>query len=138
MQLKEKFSPRLLEYFDKIQVPFSRSQANNIKQFIDSELNNYASYFGSEDQKSSIDFMTDLKIELMSSFPKLTEKDIDICHKTLIGLSNKEIATSHGIAASSIKMAKTRIKKKMGLEPEVDLKQFLYERVSQKQMTFAE
>ncbi|UKN00467.1 tetratricopeptide repeat protein [Paracrocinitomix mangrovi] len=58
---------------------------------------------------------------LQMSYPKFTQNDLRICAYIKMGLVNKEIASLMNIAPASVKMSKTRIKKKMDLDENTDL-----------------
>lgn len=62
--------------------------------------------------------------ELSSRFPGLTNKDLRLCALLKLNLSSKEIATLTGISPSSVKMARYRLRKKLGLDSEEDLVAF--------------
>lgn len=55
----------------------------------------------------------------------LTRIDLKYCVYILMGLSNKEIGSRLGIEAKSIRMARYRIKLKLGLEKEESLDQYI-------------
>ena len=55
----------------------------------------------------------------------LTQNDLKILAYLKIGLSNKEIATAIRIEPDSVKKSTTRIKKKLNLEPELTLRDYI-------------
>ncbi|MEC5145216.1 LuxR family transcriptional regulator [Chitinophaga sp. 180180018-2] len=55
----------------------------------------------------------------------LTRLDLKYCSYILMGLSNKEIAVRLGIEAKSIRMARYRIKQKLGLSKDDQLDQYI-------------
>lgn len=55
----------------------------------------------------------------------LTRVDLKYCTYILMGLSNKEIGVRLGIEAKSIRMARYRIKQKLGLDKDENLDQFI-------------
>lgn len=63
--------------------------------------------------------------ELSVRFPELTNKDLRLCALLKLNLSSKEIASLTGISPSSVKMARYRLRKRLGLESENDLVTFL-------------
>ena len=67
------------------------------------------------------DFFSKLQLE----FPKLSKSDIELCSLVHLNLSNKEIAVIKGYEAESAKKAKSRLKKKLNLNLDDDLKTFL-------------
>lgn len=67
------------------------------------------------------EFYQTLKIR----FPAMTKSEVELCGYLRIGLSNKDIAVLKNIAASSVKMGKNRLRKKLELPAEEDLYEFL-------------
>ena len=62
---------------------------------------------------------------LKSRYPELTNYDIRLCKLYRIGIPTKDIAEAMGISQTSVKMARYRLRKKLGLRPEDDIKDFL-------------
>ncbi len=63
--------------------------------------------------------------ELRSNYPKLTQNDIRHCAFIKMRLTTKEIAQLMNINPTSVQISRVRLKKKMALPSEVDLKQFI-------------
>jgi tetratricopeptide (TPR) repeat protein len=63
--------------------------------------------------------------KLKAAFPGLTKSEIDLCGYIRINLSNKDISILKNVAASSVKMSKTRLRKKLGVSPDEDLYEFI-------------
>lgn len=59
--------------------------------------------------------------KLSGSYPNLTPNELKHCAYIKMNMSNKETANLLGVDHNSVKMSRYRIKKKMNLEPEVDL-----------------
>ncbi len=88
-----------------------------LSKFLDQEWENFHKYFGSAHK---------------GFYQKVEEKysDLSITEKRLVGLvkmglTNSEIAGILNIETKSVNMAKYRLKKKMGLEEEQDLQEFV-------------
>lgn len=62
---------------------------------------------------------------LKSQFPGLTKSEIELCGYLRINLSNKDIALLKNVAYTSIKVSKTRLRKKLGISLEADIYQFI-------------
>lgn len=62
---------------------------------------------------------------LIQQFPTLNNRDLRLCAYVRLGMDNQEIGNILGIEASSVIKARHRMKKKMNLEKEVSLNQFL-------------
>lgn len=62
---------------------------------------------------------------LKNSFPALTPHDLRICAYIKVGMDNKEIANISNVTHGGIKKSINRMKKKMDLTPEMDLRDFL-------------
>lgn len=63
--------------------------------------------------------------KLKKRFPDLTKSEKELCGYVFINLSNKDIAGLKNVEPNSIKMSKTRLRKKLGLSPEDDLNLFI-------------
>lgn len=62
---------------------------------------------------------------LSKTYPKLSETDLRLCAYLLLGMSTKEIAALTYREVRSIESSRFRLRKKLGLEPGVDVKSFL-------------
>ena len=63
--------------------------------------------------------------KLQSNFPDLTPNELKLCAYTRINLSNKEIARLLNVNSSSVEMARYRMKKKVGLEGQTTITDFI-------------
>lgn len=63
--------------------------------------------------------------KLKQQFPSLGTNELELCGMIRLGYSAKEIAAIRNIEPASVRIAKTRLKKKMGLGAKEDLAQFL-------------
>jgi tetratricopeptide (TPR) repeat protein len=63
--------------------------------------------------------------ELKQKFPSLSPSELELCGMLRLGHTSKDIALRKNIAPSSVRIAKTRLKKKMGLGAETDLGEYL-------------
>jgi ligand-binding sensor domain-containing protein/DNA-binding CsgD family transcriptional regulator len=61
---------------------------------------------------------------LKSKYPELTNYDIRLCKLYRIGIPTKDIAEAMGISQTSVKMARYRLRKKLGLPPDEDINKF--------------
>jgi ligand-binding sensor domain-containing protein len=62
---------------------------------------------------------------LKARFSELTNNDLRLCALYRIGIQTKDIAEAMGISQTSVKMARYRLRKKLGLAPEEDISEFL-------------
>lgn len=62
---------------------------------------------------------------LTKQHPRLTNSDLRLCAYTRMNLSTKEIASLMNVSASSVEMARYRLRKKLDLEPTVTLQHYL-------------
>ena len=93
-----------------------------IKRTIKSNLNDESwSTFMYQFEKVHPDFFNVLK----SKFPAITQHDLRLCAYIKVGMDNKEIANISNVTTPSVKKSINRLKKKMGLDVETDLRQFL-------------
>lgn len=63
--------------------------------------------------------------QLAENFPDLTNNEHKICAYLKIGLNNKEIALLTNVESASVRRALNRLKKKLHLSPEDDLRRFI-------------
>lgn len=63
--------------------------------------------------------------QLMAQYPDLTNNEHKICAYLKIGLNNKEIALLTNVESASVRRALNRLKKKLNLGPEDDLRRFI-------------
>ncbi|MCC8188583.1 MAG: hypothetical protein LIP08_14085 [Bacteroides sp.] len=68
--------------------------------------------------------------KLNERHPKLTNNDLRLCAYIRINLSAKEIASLMNISTNSVEMARYRLRKKLDLDEEVTLSQYLTEVIS--------
>lgn len=66
-------------------------------------------------------FFENLKIK----FPNLTKSETELCGFIRINLTNKDVAILKNVAATSVKMSKTRLRKKLGIAPEQDIYSYI-------------
>jgi ligand-binding sensor domain-containing protein/DNA-binding CsgD family transcriptional regulator len=62
---------------------------------------------------------------LKAHYPDLTNNDLRLCALYRIGIATKDIAAAMSISQTSVKMARYRLRKKLGLTPEEDITAFL-------------
>jgi tetratricopeptide (TPR) repeat protein len=62
---------------------------------------------------------------LEQRFPELSDHEVKLCSYIKIGLSNKEIAQLFNINPSSVEMSRYRLRKKLNLEAEMQLNDFI-------------
>jgi ligand-binding sensor domain-containing protein len=62
---------------------------------------------------------------LKAKFPDLTNNDLRLCALYRISIPSRDIAEAMGISSTSVKMARYRLRKKLGLSPEEDISKFL-------------
>ncbi len=93
-----------------------------IKKTIKSNLSEKSwSNFMYQFEKVHPDFFNKLK----STFPNITQNDLRLCAYLKVGMDNKEIANISNVTAGSVKKSINRLKKKMELNPEDDLREFI-------------
>ncbi|MEM7102883.1 MAG: tetratricopeptide repeat protein [Bacteroidota bacterium] len=67
----------------------------------------------------------DFNHRLNKRFPDLSVKDVILCGLLRLNLQNKEIATIRGVSDNAVKMARYRLRKKLGLNEEDEIVRFL-------------
>ncbi len=63
--------------------------------------------------------------DLKQKFPSLSPSELELCGMLRLGHTSKDIALRKNIAPASVRIAKTRLKKKMGLGADTDLGKYL-------------
>ena len=63
--------------------------------------------------------------DILQKYPKLTSKDLKLCSYLKMNLSSKEIAPLMGISVRGVEVHRYRLRKKMGLDSDVNLTKFL-------------
>ncbi|MBV6647857.1 MAG: tetratricopeptide repeat protein [Cyclobacteriaceae bacterium] len=63
--------------------------------------------------------------QLQKLYPNLTNNELRHCAYIKINMTNKEVANLLNNTAHGVSMARIRIKKKLNLDPDLDLKQFI-------------
>jgi tetratricopeptide (TPR) repeat protein len=71
--------------------------------------------------KVNTEFYSNLRLR----FPQLSKSEIELCGYIQIKLSTKDISLLKNVETESVRKSKTRLKKKLGLEPESDLSDFI-------------
>ncbi|MCD6016986.1 MAG: hypothetical protein K0S53_107 [Bacteroidetes bacterium] len=76
--------------------------------------------------QNNIDHLnTEFYQKLKLKFPDLTKTEIELCGYIMINLSNKDIALLKNVEPGSVKMSKTRLRKKLGINPDTNLLNFI-------------
>ena len=70
---------------------------------------------------------------LKTTYPSLTQNDLELCGLLRLNLSTKDIARMRGIAPKSIEMSRYRLRKKLSLDKGADLNTFLLTFAAQQQ-----
>ncbi|MCB0471413.1 MAG: hypothetical protein KDC51_13280, partial [Flavobacteriaceae bacterium] len=63
---------------------------------------------------------------LNKNFPELTNNDLKACAYIRMNLSSKEVASLTNVSPKSVTMHRYRLKKKLNLDTEDSLKNFLF------------
>lgn len=93
-----------------------------IKRTIKSNINDESwSVFTYQFEKVHPEFLNGLK----KKFPPITQNDLRLCAYLKVGMDNKEIAQMSNVTVSAVKKSVQRLKKKMDLGPEDDLRELL-------------
>ena len=123
---KNKFSDQLIEQLEKLQKEKPekvKTQLRDIIQFAISHLQI------NEDlailQKNVDQINQEFYQKMETKFGKLSSNEKYLSGLLRLNLSNKDIATIKGISVSSAKMSRYRLRKKLGLEVEEDIRAFL-------------
>jgi DNA-binding CsgD family transcriptional regulator len=74
----------------------------------------------------SEEYIIHFKIKLLEQNPKLSDADINLCLLIKLNFSNKAIAEYKNITYSSVKIFKNRLKKKLSLNSESSLSEYIH------------
>ncbi len=68
---------------------------------------------------------SDFLVSIKAAYPNLTPSELKLCAYLRLSLSSKEIAQILNITIKSVELARHRLRKKLGIDPEVNLFNFL-------------
>jgi hypothetical protein len=111
----------LKEKFNAVQKDPCKTKLNEIRRMLDSYLNIEDNTFEIQMDELHQEFFKKLK----ERFPGLSVLDLRLCAYLKIGLNSKEIAEILNILPSSAFISRSRLRKKLNLNPEEDLHDFL-------------
>jgi len=116
-------SDRLTDLEQKAPTKF-RAQLSELIHFTENQdrLNGHLNVQGSINQVNH-----EFHRNLTNAFPNLTSNDKALAGMLRLNMTNKEIAANRGISTASAKMARYRLRKKLGLEPDKDIHSYLRE-----------
>lgn len=123
---RNKFFQQLLKALKKLEKTKSDDMSIQLREIV----NMMSSHLRiSEDfvqfQKNIEDINQAFYQKLEAQFGALSKTEKFLCGLIRLNLSNKDIAAIRGISPGSAKMSRHRLRKKLGLEPEVDIVRFL-------------
>lgn len=121
---KQDFSGELLTQIKEIE-SISKTDFLGLEMFIQNELDLKNTRIKLQSNAEIIG--NDFVINIKRNHPKLTDVDLKLCTLVLMKMSNKEISISKNITHDSVKIAKYRLKKKLGLGPKDSLYDYLSE-----------
>ena len=108
----------LIEKLDQLE-NISKPELKSVELFIQNELDIKSTRAMLQNQMGDLssNFYNELKIK----HPKLSGIELKVAAMVVMNMTNKEIAISRNMETSSVRVAKNRIKKKIGLPSEVSL-----------------
>ena len=124
---KNEFSNEVMNRLDNIEkLKLSKKASDELRKFriyVSSQLqiNDSLSTFQQNVDAVNLDFNQKLE----QRFPSLSKKDLILCGLLRLNLQNKEIATLRNVSDNAIKMARYRLRKKLNLNAENDITDFL-------------
>lgn len=68
---------------------------------------------------------SDFLVSIKAAYPNLTSSELKLCAYLRLSLSSKEISQIMNITIKSVELARHRLRKKLGIEPNVNLLNFL-------------
>jgi len=120
--VKQDFSEKLINQLGQIE-SLSKPEIKNIEFFIQNELDVKSSRAELQNKMGNLssNFYNELKIK----HPNLSDIEIKVAAMVVMNMSNKEISISRNMEPSSVRVAKNRIKKKIGLPADTSLSDYL-------------
>ena len=123
---KNEFSMQLIERLEAIQETDKSKKDKALDELIkfvnsQTQTNKEITFL----QKNIAQINQSFYQNLDKQFSNLTANDKYLSGLIRLNLSNKDIATIKGISLSSAKMGRYRLRKKLGIEPETDIVEFL-------------
>ncbi len=119
----EELSTRLDESIEAEKNPEIRSKLHGVQSLIQQKLT-----FSREKETfyGEVELIhKEFKMKLENAYPDLTDQEKKLATLIRMNLSNKEIATLLSISPKSVEVARYRLKKKLGLEKDDSLMQFI-------------
>ena len=115
-----------LEHIKALLAPVSKDDDPKIKSVL-SEINSYRSNNSALGLvNSNIDLLNSAFVErLKSQYPTLTKKDLELCLLLRLNLSSKEIASVKSVSPDSVKVMRSRLRKKLNLGSKDNLSEVL-------------
>ena len=120
---KNDFSNEVMNRLDCIEnLRLSKKVSDELRRFriyVSSQLqiNDGVSHFQQNVDAVNLEFNRKLE----QRFPDLSKKDLILCGLLRLNLQNKEIATLRNVSSNAIKMARYRLRKKLGLTASDDI-----------------
>ena len=122
LQRKGEFAKQVVSKISEME-GVSSQQLSSVKVFIQNEIQMDESL--TEMEKYVDDLSKGFIVKLKLGYPELTDNDLKLCGLVALNLSLKEISVVKNITPNSVKIAKNRLRKKLALEPGVNLYVFL-------------
>ena len=121
LMIKQDFSNKSIDKLDQIE-EHSQTRLKSIEFFIQNELDIKSTRAHLQNQMGDLssNFYNELKLK-----HPITELELKVAAMVVMKMSNKEIALSKNTTIESSKKAKNRLKKKLGVLPELELSVYL-------------
>ena len=119
---KQDFSTNLIKKLDQIE-NITKPELKSVELFIQNELDIKSTRAMLQNQMGDLssNFYNELKIK----HPSLSDIELKVAAMVVMNMSNKEIAISRNMETPSVRVAKNRIKKKIGLPADISLADYL-------------
>ena len=126
--MKDLKSKELLSNLQELKKNTPENILNAINQLIheikQDDLNSQISHVHQMNDAAEL-LLLEFKMKLQEKHSTLSEGDLLLCQLIRLKLSNKEIANFKNITLESVKIAKNRLKKKLKINPEMNLTVYL-------------
>ena len=125
---RKEFSKEVHDKLKILKFRLSNGEASELNDIINFTKVNAGADAGIEAMIRNIDKVNHaFYSKIRASYPDLTNNELNLASLLRLNLGTKEIASLKGISPNSVKVLQYRLRKKLGLESKVNLRQFFAE-----------
>ena len=125
---RKEFSKQVHDRLKVLKFRLSNGEATELNDIISFTKVNAGADAGIEAMISNVDKVNHAFFDkIRTKYPDLTENEVNLASLLRLNLGTKEIASLKGISPNSVKVLQYRLRKKLGLESKISLRQFFTE-----------